>query len=145
VDDFLHDRGLSEAEGNTWVVVPEPRSPKILAFYTIVPDPITDFLDDDFTETTEEFIEIAWLGVSVDHTGQYIGTKMLIRVIKQILLCAEDYQIAGLVLTALNDKAKAWYLHLDLGFQELMPGSRRLFLSIETMRQSPIASTLLEW
>ena len=145
VNDFLHDRGLSEAEGITWVVVPEKGSDKILAFYTIVPDPITDFVDDDFTETAVEFVEIAWLGVSVDCKGQHIGRRMLIRVIKQILACEEEYQIKGLMLIALNDTVKGWYLHLNFGFRELRPGSLRLFLPTETMKQSPIASLLLEW
>ena len=56
------------------------------------------------------------------------------------LICGED-SISGILLTALNQKAKGRYLRRNLGFQEIAPGSRKL-LPGATMRMLPGAANL---
>ncbi len=74
------------------------------------------------------------LGVDKRQQGRNIGTRLLWRIVRQILRVATPKMINCLFLTALNQKAKDWYLNSDLDFREAAPDSMLLVLSVETMR-----------
>jgi len=134
MNDFLREKGLSQAYGSTWVVVPEAGAAEIIAYYSVSPDPfdlVTEY-DDDIVATV---IELERLAVDLKSQQQGIGRKLLVYLLKQTLQAADQYPIDALSLFALDDDAKAWYMSLDFGFRETTPGGRRLVLPIATMRQ----------
>lgn len=143
VDDFLRYEALKDNHGNTWVVVPERSSNRIIAFYTIDPDPIVGIVDDEYGEHPVGLILLQMLGVDNAYKGQGIGTRLLMRMIKQVLVVANQHSINGILLIALNDKAKAWYLRRKFGFQEAAPESMHLLLPVATMRMLPDVADLI--
>lgn len=142
VNDFLRSDALKGNDGYTWVVVPERGSRQIIAFYTIDPDPIIAIQDDEYGEYPVDLVFLQMLGVDEAYKGQGIGTRLLMRIIKQILFIASAYSVSGLLLTALNQNAKDWYLRRNLGFQEVIPGSMKLLLPVATMRLLPDTADL---
>src|SRR5947207_2221729 len=105
MNDFLFKYGLSEVYGATWVLVPEPDSHQIMAYYTVRPDLVE--LDDD-----EEFEIVVLERLAVDNQfqGDGYGTELLLHVIIQVYYAAIEHEIRALELFALDDEAKAWYL-----------------------------------
>lgn len=61
---------------------------------------------------------------------------MLLRAIEQTERAARDLGIYALVVHALDDRARDWYMGLGFGFEELLDNPRHLYLSIEAIRQS---------
>jgi hypothetical protein len=60
---------------------------------------------------------------------------MLLRAIRQTERAARDLGIYVLLLHALNDQARAWYLGLEFGFEVLLDDPRHLCLPISKIRQ----------
>lgn len=114
----------------------------MIAFYTIDPDPITGITYDDEQIEPVGLIVLQMLGVATTHTRQGIGTRLLWRIVKQILITASYRSINALLLTALNDDSKNWYLSRPMGFCEIAPGSMHLLLPVATMRMLPNIETL---
>ena len=142
VDDFFHFEALKGKDGYSWVVVPEPGSKRVIAFYTIDPDPVIGIEDDEYGEYPVGLVLLQMLGVDKAYMGQGIGTRLLMRMIKQVLLVATHRSISGILLMALNQKAKDWYLQRNLGFREIAPESMRLLLPVATMRMLPEVADL---
>ena len=134
MDDFLRFKTFNEEYGQTWVVVPQPGSSQILAFYTIDPDPITGIADDEYNEYPVGLVTLQMLGVDEAYKGRRIGTRLLIRIIRQVLRVANAHSITGLALIALNQKASNWYIGRNFGFKASVSDSLLLILPLETMR-----------
>lgn len=84
-------------------------------------------------------IGVALLGcLAVDNNvqGQGFGRLCLLRAMTQVERAARKIGLYALVLDALDEEARAWYLHLPFGFQPLLDNPRHLYLSVETIRQS---------
>jgi len=133
MNDFLVDRGLSQASGETYVVVPHPQSPVIMAYYTVWPDPI-ELGWEEPDDVDASVIQLERLAVDTRHQRRKIGQSLLVRLIVQVVEVADALGIQALNLVALDEEAKAWYLGREFGFQELAPGSRRLTLPVDTIR-----------
>ena len=137
MNDFLVGCGLSEAFGATWVLVSEPHSHTILAYYTIWPDPQVlggDGYDDHEIEAT--VITLERIAVDKRYQRRGIARFILARIILQTVTAAEAYAVDALHLYALDEDAKRYYMHLELGFAEASPGSRHLLLPVATMRKA---------
>lgn len=133
MNDFLVGYGLSRAYGETWVVVPQPQSSDIVAYYTVSPD-LTEFGGEDAEDVETRIIQLDRLAVGQQHQRQGLGESLLVRLILQVLERAEEYNVEALSLFALDDEAKEWYISRNLGFEELEPGSNFLVLPVSTMR-----------
>ena len=142
VDGFLRYQALEWKDGYTWVVVPGRNAKRIIAFYTIDPDPIVGIEEDEYGEYPVGLVYLQMLGVDRDYSHQGIGTRLLMRMIKQVLRVAAHHSISGILLTALNQDAKNWYLRRNLGFKEIAPESMKLLLPTATMLQLPGAADL---
>ena len=142
MDDFLRLEALRGADGHTWVVLPDETSDRVIAFYTLCPDPIVGIEDDEYGEYPVGLVFLQMLGVDNSYKEQGIGTRLLLRMIKHVLQVATSHSISGILLVALNQNAKGWYLKRNLGFQEIAPGSMHLLLPVETMRMLPGATYL---
>jgi hypothetical protein len=54
---------------------------------------------------------------------------------KQTLSAATEVGIFALVVNAIDDAAKGWYLGLDWGFVQLLDDPHHLYISIKTLKQ----------
>jgi GNAT superfamily N-acetyltransferase len=129
--------------GITHVVVAAPGDSRILGYYTLV------------TRTVESSvipakklppgpIGVVLLGrLAVDRIaqGQGIGKRMLLRAMSHTEQAARSIGIFALVLDALDEQARNWYLHLKWGFEALLDDPNHLFLAVDTIRELGLSET----
>lgn len=65
--------------------------------------------------------------------GQGLGARLLIDALQRIISISEDMGIMIVIVDAIDQDAKEFYLHY--GFLELVGHDMKLFLPIETIRQ----------
>jgi GNAT superfamily N-acetyltransferase len=135
LDDALHDPVYLQGCGRTYVVVSDPKSSEILAYFTLLPDP-----QEVFSASAEyTAIQLNILAVDQRYQKQGIGSWILSQLIHYIVHQADTYQIDYLLIDPLDEKASQYYLALNIGFVRLQSG--KLVLSIETMRQAADIAT----
>jgi hypothetical protein len=123
--------------GVTHVVVEAAGDTKILGYYTLV----TRTIDRDIIPAKglpSGPIGVVLLGrLAVDIAAQRrgLGKRMLLRSMKQTLSAATEVGIFALVVNAIDDAAKGWYLGLDWGFVQLLDDPHHLYMSIKTLKQ----------
>jgi hypothetical protein len=123
--------------GVTHVVVEAAGETKILGYYTLV----TRTIDRDIIPAKglpSGPIGVVLLGrLAVDIAAQRrgLGKRMLLRSMKQTLSAATEVGIFALVVNAIDDAAKGWYLGLDWGFVQLLDDPHHLYISIKTLKQ----------
>ena len=139
---FLQRQARQNAKRNlgvTRVVVPSAGNARILAYYTLLSRAVKREELPNPNHFPDDGVGIVLLGrLAVDKTaqGQRLGTLMVAKAIEQTERAAQDIGIHALVVHALHERAKQWYLGLDFGFQELKADALHLYLPIETIRQS---------
>ena len=140
LNEFLQRHARQNADRNlgvTHVVVPSSGSPQILGYYTL----ITRTADSGIIPTKglpQGPVGVVLLGrLAVDQRsqGQGIGKLMLLRALRQTAEASLVIGIHTLVLDALDDNAREWYISLGWGFQALRDDSRHLFLTVGTIGQ----------
>jgi hypothetical protein len=123
--------------GVTHVVVEAAGDTKILGYYTLV----TRTIDRDIIPAKglpSGPIGVVLLGrLAVDIAAQRrgLGKRMLLRSMKQTLSAATEVGIFALVVNAIDDAAKGWYLGLDWGFVQLLDDPHHLYMSLKTLKQ----------
>src|SRR6266567_147287 len=136
LNEFLQRHARQNADRNvgvTHVVVASSGSPHILGYYTLVTRTV-----DSGVVPTKGPVAVVLLGrLAVDQRfqGQGIGKLMLLRALRQTAEASLVIGIHALVLDALDDRAREWYMSLGWGFQALRDDSRHLFLPIGTIRK----------
>ncbi|GBE45285.1 acetyltransferase (GNAT) family protein [bacterium BMS3Bbin11] len=76
---------------------------------------------------------IARLAVDSRVEGQGLGARLLVEALKQILTASKKLAIIVVLIDAIDEKAKGFYLHF--GFIELSGHDLKLFLPFETIDQ----------
>ncbi len=143
---FLQRQARQNASRNlgvTRVVVPVAGDARILAYYTLVTRSVTrDELpkSNRFPPDGVGVVLLGRLAVDKRAQGQRLGTLMVVKAIEQTERAAQDVGIHALIVHALDEKAKQWYLGLDFGFEELKTNALHLYLPIETIRQSGLTT-----
>ena len=74
---------------------------------------------------------LARLAVDLDQQGQGVGEFLLLDVLRRAVVISEQTGLYGVVLDALNERAKKFYL--SYGFAELIDDPFHLFIAIETI------------
>ena len=123
--------------GVTHVVVATAGDTKVLGYYTLVTRTIERYIIPD-SRLPNGPIGVVLLGrLAVDSNVQRsgLGKRMLLRAMKQTLLASMDVGIYALVVNAIDDAAKEWYLGLDWGFEQLLDDPHHLYISIKTLKQ----------
>jgi GNAT superfamily N-acetyltransferase len=122
--------------GITHVAVAPEDNTRVLGYYTL----LTRTIERDAVPRSNRFprdgIGVVLLGrLAVDKTaqGHGVGTTMLLRAIKQTSAAARNIGIHALVVDALNERARQWYL--SFGFETLLDDPNHLYLPIETIRE----------
>lgn len=132
MDGFLRECGLSEAYGTTYVLVPEPQSTHIIAYFTISPDTELVLEDDEVLE--DETFVLRRLAVDKRYRGQGIGPDLLAYIIEKVVEAADRRTVRRMILHPLNAHRRAYFLGLPLGLVEL--DANTLELHIDTMREA---------
>ena len=141
LNEFLRRQARQNADRNlgvTHVAVPAPGAARILGYYTLLVRTIDRDLMPDAKKLPPGSIGVVLLGrLAVDKSaqGQGLGRLLLLRAIRQTERAARDIGIHALVLDAIDDKARQWYLKLGFGFKELRDDPHHLFLPVATIRQ----------
>ena len=145
LNDFLRQRARQNADRNlgvTHVAVSTPGDSIILGYYTMLVRSVErdSFLDARKLPPGQIGVALlARLAVGRSGQGKGLGTQMLLRAISQTERASRDLGIHGLVVHALDDAAKKWYLGLDFGFEVLTEDPLHLCLSVKNIRQLPLS------
>lgn len=141
LNEFLKQRARQNAERNlgvTHVAVSSPGEMVILGYYTLLVRSVEreSFAGAKKLPPGEIGVALlARLAVSQRAQGQGLGTQMLLRAITQTERAARDLGIHALIVHALHERAKNWYLDLGFGFELLTDDPLHLCLSIDKIRQ----------
>lgn len=140
LDQFLQRQARQNADRNlgvTHVAVARAGDPRILAYYTLVTRIVNaaTVLDRKLPSGEIGVVLLGRLAVDKSAQGKGLGRLVLARAITQVEYAAREIGIYALVLHALDDRARAWYLSLDFGFKTLLDDPNHLYLPIETIRQ----------
>ncbi len=141
LNEFLQRQARQNAERNvgvTHVAVPAPGERRILAYYTLLTRTVNAAIV-PVPRLPQGDIGVALLGrLAVDQAaqGQGLGKLCLLRAMRQVETASREIGIYALVLDALDDQARAWYLGLGWGFEELRDNPNHLFIAVSTIRQA---------
>jgi GNAT superfamily N-acetyltransferase len=139
LNDFLQRQARQNADRNvgiTHVAVKKPADSKILAYYTLVTR-IVDAAIIPNKKLPKGEIGVVLLGrLAVDKSQHRkgLGRMCLTRAMLQVEQSAREIGIYALVLDALDEEARAWYLGLDMGFDTLLDSPTHLYLPVDTIR-----------
>jgi ribosomal protein S18 acetylase RimI-like enzyme len=140
MNNFLRHQARQNMDRNvgvTYVVVTTAGDTNILGYYTLV----TRTIDRDIIPAKglpSGPVGVLLLGrLAVDIAAQRrgLGKRMLLRAMKQTLIASMDVGIYALVVNAIDDAAKDWYLGLDWGFEQLLDDPHHLYIGIKTLKQ----------
>ena len=140
LNNFLRNQARQNMDRNvgvTHVVVATAGDTKILGYYTLVTRTIERVIIPD-SHLPSGPIGVVLLGrLAVDRSVQRsgLGKRMLLRAMKQTLIASVDVGIYALVVNAIDDAAKEWYLGLDWGLEQLLDDPHHLYISIKTLKQ----------
>lgn len=122
--------------GITHVALAAPGETAILGYYTLLSREVERELFPRPKTLSPDGVGVVLLGrlaVSLEAQGQRIGTTMLLRALRQTEAAARNIGINALVVYALNERARQWYLNFE--FQPLSDDPHHLFLSVEAIRR----------
>lgn len=133
VDDWLTKNALQNQEkhlSTTRILL--DGAGDIAGYYTLASSQV-DFNDlpaEEFKKLPRRMLPVAvlaWLGVSVDHQGQGLGTRLLAQALRDCYEAGRTFAFIAVVLDCVNDAAKAFYQKFE--FIEMPGRPYRLFLS----------------
>jgi len=141
LNEFLQRQARQNAErsvGVTHVAVPALGASQILAYSTLLTRTVNAALV-LVPKLPQGEIGVALLGrlaVGQAAQGRSLGKLCLLRAMRQVETASREMGIYALVLHALHDEARAWYLRLNWGFEALRDDPNHLFLPVSTIRQA---------
>ncbi|MGO8674141.1 MAG: GNAT family N-acetyltransferase [Capsulimonadaceae bacterium] len=127
------DRNL----GVTQVVVPASGASSMIGYFTLV----TRTVESDVVpekRLPQGPIGVVLLGrLAVDrrYQGQRIGQRMLLRAMAETEAASRRVGIYALVLDAIDEDARSWYLGLQFGLKPILSDPTRLYVPISFIRQ----------
>ncbi|MBD3675153.1 MAG: GNAT family N-acetyltransferase [Planctomycetaceae bacterium] len=114
-------------------------SPKVCGFYTLSSHSIEyETLPEDLAKglpprMSIPVILIGKLAIDKNHQGQHLGELLLMDALRQVHKLSEKIGIRAVVLDAIDESAKSFYL--KYGFCSLMDDENHLYLPIKTIRE----------
>lgn len=145
LNEFLYRQARQIANRNvgvTHVAVEHAGDSKILGYYTLVTRAVSREIY-PIKKLPAGDIGVVLLGrLAVDKSAksQGNGRMCLANAVQQVSRSAIEIGIYALVLDAINERARNWYLSLNVGFQTLLDDPNHLFLPVETIRKAIEAS-----
>jgi hypothetical protein len=141
LNQFLQRQARQNADRNvgvTHVAVEQPGDCKILAYYSLVTRTVSAEIV-PAKKLPSGDVGVVLLGrLAVDNSAKSkgLGRLCVTRAILQVAHAANEIGIYALVLDAIDEQARNWYLSLDFGFKTLLDDPNHLYLPIETIRRA---------
>jgi GNAT superfamily N-acetyltransferase len=137
VNDWLRTRSLQHQEKRlsaTKVLL--DGSGAIAGFYTLATGQV------DFTDLPSDLARklprralpvaiVAWLGVSLAHQGQKLGSLLFAQALRDCHLAGQTFAFVAVILDCVDDRARSFYQRWD--FAEMPGNPFRLFLTSRTL------------
>jgi GNAT superfamily N-acetyltransferase len=121
--------------GVTFVLMPERRSAKVLAYYTLVAGTVTGEVVPERSVTkqrTVPVVRLARLAVDRRRQGERLGESLLFHALHRVQVVAEMIGAYAVVVDALNERAQRFYLRY--GFRPLLDDPCHLYLTLSSIR-----------
>lgn len=139
LDAYLHQYARQNDEKNiakTFVAVNDAN--KVMGYYSLCTASIEfEELPDDLNKQLPAYPApaalIAKLAVDASLRGQGLGARLLVDALQRIFAASGEVAIKVVLVDALDDEARDFYLHYD--FIQLPMHDYKLFLPIETVAQ----------
>ena len=123
----------------TVVAIEDVASVDILGYHTTLVTALkVEHLPEKLSKTGIPSFLLARLAVDLRQQGKGIGEFLLLDVLRRAVIISEQTGLYAVVLDALNERAKKFYL--GYGFKELLDDPFHLYLPIETIIQSGMTS-----
>lgn len=136
---YLREAARQSADRNlgvTQVVVAEPGAAEILGYFTLVTRTVEAEVVPE-KRLPRGPVGVVLLGrLAVDRRcqGQGLGRRMLLRAMAETETASRRVGIYALVLDAMDEAARSWYLGLDFGFQAVTDDPSRLYVPVSFIR-----------
>jgi len=137
VDDWLWTKALQQQEKHLSVTtVLLDSAGRIVGYYTIAPGQVEygDFpaeLVKKLPKRPLPVAVVAWLGVSEQHRGRGLGTRLLAHGLRDCYEAGHIFPFVAVIVDCLDDAAKRFFEKFD--FQEVPGNPYRLFLSVQRL------------
>ena len=140
LNDFLRNQARQNADRNvgvTHVAVESIGATEILGYYTLV----TRTVDRELIPTKHlargpvGVVLLGRLAVDLKSQKRGLGKLMLLTAIRKTADAAKVLGIHSLVLDAMDESARNWYLSLEWGFSSLLDDPLHLFLPIQIIQK----------
>ncbi|BCM90416.1 hypothetical protein IAD21_02268 [Abditibacteriota bacterium] len=136
------DRNL----GVTHVVVPEKGAATVMGYFTLVTRVIESEVvpEKRLPRGSIGVILLGRLAVSTLYQNQGLGKRMLLRAMAETELVSRRIGIYALVLDALDEQARAWYLGLNFGLMPVADDPNRLYVPVNFIQQLNLGNLTAE-
>jgi GNAT superfamily N-acetyltransferase len=139
LNDFLQRQARQNADRNvgiTHVAVEKAGDSRVLAYYTLVTRTVdaTIIPSKELPKGEIGVVLLGRLAVDKSQHRKGLGRMCLTRAMLQVEHSARDIGIYALILDALDEEARAWYLGLNMGFATLLDSPTHLYLPVDTIR-----------
>lgn len=135
LNEFLQKQARKHAErrvSKTFVLVEEETSTEILGYHTTLVSHLTyDLLPRTLTKGFIPALFLARLAVHHNRQKQGLGDVLMVDVLRRALIISEQTGLYAVVLDAMNEGAKRFYLRY--GFKALLDDPLHLYLPIDTI------------
>ena len=132
--------------GVTQVVVQSPGALEIMGYFTLLTRTIESNIlpEKRLPPGPIGVVLLGRLAVDLHYQGQGLGKRMLLRAMSETNAASQRIGIYALVLDAIDDEARSWYINLNFGFEPVRDDPNRLYTPISFIRQLPLGETGLE-
>jgi GNAT superfamily N-acetyltransferase len=125
-------QGVAKRVSRTFVVVEDEEAPTILGYHTTLVTILeVTQIPAKVSKSRIPALLLARLAVDQQHQRQGIGEFLLLDVLRRAVVISEQTGLHAVVLDALTDRAKDFYLRY--GFSELLDDPYHLYIPIGTI------------
>jgi len=135
---FLREMARQRADrdlGIAFVAVPEPGSPVVVGYYTLVTATVTPAVVPDGSLPGQQdvpVIRLARLAVDRGWQEQGVGERLLFHALYRVQRVAEEVGVYAVVVDALHERARGFYE--KYGFHSLGDDRQHLYMTLKVIR-----------
>lgn len=120
-------------QSRTFVAI-EEESNRVWGYYTLSTASVTvEIVPENLPRHPIPVALLGRLAIDLEKSGQGIGSTLLADAIQRVVTISEQIGVYAIVVDALHEQAKSFYLRF--GFRELLDNPLHLFLSLKTARK----------
>ncbi len=132
LNDFLVNKAVNSVLGSTYVLVSDPESFEIIAYFTLAPD-IISLLNNQSNKSLAGVIKLEYLAVDLKYKSTGVGTDLLIFIMREVAEYSNISSVRLLAIEPLDKEAERWFVERNFGFEVVYIPDRCLAISIDTI------------